>query len=428
MFWNSLIQAWTILLWVFSWWWIVLPIIFVRTAWHLWLLYIRTKYIAGLKWTLLEIRIPKEVLRTPKAMEQIFSGLHGSHGAGNKIDQYIKGKVAGWISCEIVSLGGQTHFFVRLPEALRNLLESQVYGQYPKAEIFPVEDYVTSVPADAPNEEWDVWGTDLMLTKPDAYPIRTYEYFFGREGSVKEEYHLDPLASLMEVLGNLQPGENLWLQVLIQTAGDKWKKDGEELIAKIAGKKPKSKEPTLLQEVQGMFTGIGSVLSGQGAAPKKPEKEAPLSTVTMLTPGEREVLAAVEQNISKLGFSAKVRIVYTAPRKVFNRGNVAAVMGVFRQFNTQHMNGFRPNKITAASVDYFFKKQREFIRKKKIFINYRRRWLAEKPNSLNPKGLFVLNTEELATIYHFPGVATVAPALPRIESKRSEPPPALPVL
>jgi len=45
--------------------------------------------------------------------------------------------------------------------------------------------------------------------------------------------------------------------------------------------------------------------------------------------------------------------------------------------------------------------------------------------SYRPK-VFVLNTEELATIYHFPGLVSGSPAFKRIESKTAKPPANLP--
>jgi len=410
-------------------WWIIIPVVLWMTFWHSWLHYIRMKYLASVEWILLEVLIPKEVLRTPKAMEQVFAGIYGAFFPGNAIDQYWHGKMLGWFSLELVSLSGQTHFYVRTPVGLRNLIESQIYGQYPRAEIFEVPDYVNIVPQNVPNEEWDLWGTDIMLAKSDAYPIRTYEYFFGKEGSIKEEFHLDPLSSLMEALGNLKEGENVWLQFLIQSAGDEWKKEVEEVVNKIAGKKAKAKPPTILQEVNDLFIKAVKLFSSSGeSVPTGKEKDAPQSTVMFLSPGERDVLSAIETNASKLGYKTKIRFLYSAKRDAFNRGNVAAVMGFFRQFNTQHLNSFRPNSDTITAASYLFREQREFVRKKKLIENYRRRWLAENPNSLHPKGLFVFNVEELATVYHFPGIATVAPSLPRIGAKKGEPPASLPVM
>jgi hypothetical protein len=40
---------------------------------------------------------------------------------------------------------------------------------------------------------------------------------------------------------------------------------------------------------------------------------------------------------------------------------------------------------------------------------------------------FVLNTEELATIFHFPGRVAETPTFGRIEARKSEAPPNLPI-
>jgi hypothetical protein len=46
---------------------------------------------------------------------------------------------------------------------------------------------------------------------------------------------------------------------------------------------------------------------------------------------------------------------------------------------------------------------------------------------LMPKDVNILNTEELATIYHFPTKMVEAPMVHRIEAKKGEPPAGLPV-
>jgi len=42
-------------------------------------------------------------------------------------------------------------------------------------------------------------------------------------------------------------------------------------------------------------------------------------------------------------------------------------------------------------------------------------------------GPFIMNTEELATIYHFPGEVSKTPSLSRISAKKAEPPTNLPI-
>jgi len=95
----------------------------------------------------------------------------------------------------------------------------------------------------------------------------------------------------------------------------------------------------------------------------------------------------------------------------------------FNQFNTQHLNGFKPYKktITKIQAPNFFTGARTYLRKR---IMYRRFCYREKIG----EAAFVLNIEELATIFHFPTLESVSEAiLPRIETKKGSPPLELPV-
>ncbi|KKR22760.1 MAG: hypothetical protein UT53_C0034G0008 [Candidatus Yanofskybacteria bacterium GW2011_GWD2_39_48] len=60
----------------------------------------------------------------------------------------------------------------------------------------------------------------------------------------------------------------------------------------------------------------------------------------------------------------------------------------------------------------------EFRRKVKLYKKFKKRAFTTKT--------YVLNTEELATIYHFPDIGIESP-LPRIEAKKGEPPINLPI-
>lgn len=414
---------------IIDYWWVITPVALFFIFRELWLDYVRTKYINSLKWILLEIKIPKEVQKSPKAMEQVFSGLHGTESHKNFVEKWFKGELLDWFSLEIIGKGGQIHFLIRTLEKYRNLVEAQIYAQYPDAEISEVEDYIVNLPSKVPSDDYDIWGTELILTKKDAYPIRTYPYFFEE---AKEEERVDPLASLFETLSSLSPDEHIWIQFLVSPADDKWKKDGERLVEKLIGKKVKPSEKGLiLEEVHGWMEAFREALnefffgSAKPSPGSKPVSERTLENLMLyLTPGQREVVGAIESNIAKLGFNTLIRFIYWAKSDIFSSANKAAVIGVFKQFNTQNLNGFEPNKKISPKIDYFFKKRREFYRKVRVLNNYKKRYFPHR--RFSGRG-FVFNTEELATIYHIPGKIVEAPTMPRIEAKKGGPPSGLPI-
>ena len=127
--------------------------------------------------------------------------------------------------------------------------------------------------------------------------------------------------------------------------------------------------------------------------------------------------------------------------------NVSAVIGCFKQFSTQNLNGFKPNGKISPSLDYAYelKDQREDYRRRRVFKDYKKRdfvqysEVVEYLNKLSFEKLpifnwfftrsnpMVLNIEELATIYHFPSEPVKAPLVPRVEAKKGEPPIGLPI-
>ena len=400
-------------------WWVVIPLALFFIFRDLWLFYIRTKYVKAISWTLLELKIPKNVLTTPKAMEQIFAAAHGTYSFGIKfLEKWWDGKVEDWMSFELVGYAGGVYFYVRLPSKYRNLLEAAVYAQYPDAEIHePQNDYMDLLPASLPNQVYDLFGFDLILAREDAYPIRTYPYF----EAIVEEQRLDPIAAVTEVMSKLKEGEVILIQILIRPAGDAWKKKAEELVAKLIGKK----SPKQL----GLLGWIASFLRNLTFAPftyplwpdEEVKKEGPPNMLSFLTESQKDVVKSIEEKIAKIGFETNVRFIYVDRRDSFTRANVSAVNGAFRQFNTQNLNGFRPDMATfprIASPFALLKARRERGRKTMLFFNYRTLTMNQKVS--------VLNIEELATIYHPPIVTVGAPMLRRLESRKGEPPPALP--
>ncbi len=405
-------------------WFLWLPLFLFFILKDVWLQYARAIYLSKTKWILLEIKVPREIAKTPKAMESIFAGIHGTSRLGNLYERYWKGFFVPWFSLEIVGNNTGVHFYIWCSTFFRKMIESQIFAQYPSCEINEVEDYTKSLPESMPHPEWGMWGTELVLQKPDAYPIRTYEDFTLSEKIAlkEEEKKVDPLSALMEFLGSLNEGENIWIQMLVRTAGDKWKKEGQQLVAKLAGREPKAEEPAITK----MIYSIDKAIGGISANVSDKKESAMLPKIMNLTPGEVDVIKSIERNISKIGLEVGFRWIYIAHKDKYNVVAIPAMNGIFRQFASPTLNGFKPNKLITTSIDYVLKGTRETIRKRRLYNAYRLRSFFMPPYHKKSKG-FVLSTEELATIYHFPGEVVHAPGFARIEAKKGAPPVNLPI-
>ena len=90
--------------------WIISPFILGLMAWKLWVYYINSEFLRKMKWVLLEIKLPKEIHRSPLAMELALASFHQTGGTSQWSDKYWKGQVRNYFSLEIVSIGGNIHF------------------------------------------------------------------------------------------------------------------------------------------------------------------------------------------------------------------------------------------------------------------------------------------------------------------------------
>ncbi len=409
-------------------WWILLPIVLSVVFWDTWIFYIRSKYIRAIKWVLLEIKIPREVLQTPRSMEEIFNSFHAIYSHGfHWTRKYLMGDVEQWLSLEFVGMNQGVALYLRAPEAHRNLIESAIYAQYANAEVRKVDDYLDLLPQVLPNKEFDLFGAELALEREDGYPIKTYPIF----EAIEEEKRIDPVSTIVEVMSKLKDGEFLFSQILISPVGDEWKKSSDALRDKLLGREDKKKTSggaasifsILSHEIVEFFQNFiiafneppaWTTLNNSG---EKKEESTP--SVMRLSPGEREVIEAIEQKSSKLAFKAAIRLLYIDRRASFTRSNVSSMFGAFRHYNTVNLNALRVNLVTSFSRPVLFKSRKLHFRKRTLFDYYRLRRL--------PLKMSIFNTEELATMYHPPIVGVEAPKLTRLAAKKGEPPAELPI-
>jgi len=390
---------------VFQWFPYWAPIIFGAIFWHEWMSYVQERFRSAQKWIVLEIKLPKEIHKTPVAMEVVLNALYQS-SEGTWFDKTWKGKVKDWFSLEMVSIEGDIKFFIRTTEIYKNVIEAQIYGQYPDIEIFEVPDYVRYVDYRGGEGEWEMVGIEYELSKKDPYPIKTYvDYGLDKEG-VKEEFKTDPLTSVIEYLGSIGPGEQVWIQILVQAASKRYtKKDGTKGDWKDEGK---------------------AIIDDLTKRNEKTPEGMPVFKMMMATKGESEVIAAIERSMGKFGFDCGIRALYLVKRDKFNPSNIKALGGLLRPFTTNNLNGFKPMHFTAG-FDYPWQDYngiRLSHHRKEQFKAYKQRSWFYSPRKLKP---FVLTSEELATIYHFPGGVLQTPTFGRIPSRKNEAPVNLPI-
>lgn len=393
--------------------------------WWLYLDYIQGKYIAKTKYILLAIDVPKNNEQTPKAVEHIFSHFHGLHKNPNRKEKYIEGYVQPTVSVELVSIGGFIQFVIRCPEANRDIIEAAIYAQYPDAEISEVEDYSQDIPAIFPNDDFDLWAAEIAMVAPDFYPIKTYPLW---EHSLTQTF-LDPMASLLEVAGRLQAGEQFWIQWVLEPADlSKWRDKGLALINKLIGAKTKKKGgpleslaqgPGVL--LQGTYETLTRTLLEPGESSQRREKDEPPSLMQHLAPNVRAVVESVGIKVSKIGFRVKGRIVYLGQKDQFNKARIPGFWGALKQYAALDLNGFKPDSKMKTARVYFFVDRRVNQLKRKILLGYKYRsiWRGRRT--------FVLNIEELASLWHFPVMTVKAPLVKKTEAKRGEPPVTLPL-
>ncbi len=412
---------------------------------------------------ILEIKIPQALEKTPLGMEQIFAGLHGTAKGVTKYEVEVKGYLETAYSLELASIGGKIHFFIRGERKYRTTMEALIYAQFPEVEIQEVEDYTQDAPKKLPNDDYQLAAAELILEKPDPYPIRTYQQFELKAGR-EAEYVVDPFAVVMEAMSAISEGEQMWAHCVIGIPMfSNWHEDGQEIVDKIMGReteKPKtmgllrrliheiiSFEPHITTRVSHLVAGGEYVMPEETPFEEEEKKQSSMaeSGFFRLSPGERELCLAIEKNISKLGFYTMLRLVYFAPNEIFNTSKAMTLIGSFLQFNDKTLNGFKSNPKLSYTVrkpdllknwetnyNLFWKhKEIPYTRAKLQKLRMREIYKACKTRAFGRpmrghKG-FIFNTEELATIFHFPMKSVLTPELPKVEAKRGGPPARLPV-
>lgn len=368
----------------------------------------------------LQVKVSKENELGPIVAENIFATLHGIK---NKFSffQKLQGYSGDHVSFEIASIGRSIKFYVAFPENLRNLVEGQIYAQYPDVEIEDCDDYsALKVGFNAANAA----GVELKFLEPDMFPIKRYSQFEDKLTRVA----VDPISSITSALVKFEDAEDqAWVQIVVKPLDDKWRHVltrcvkilNNGIFLNIGYLKGLYSRAFITRKLwpkivffpiyaffwfQGFLVNAGI---DSGALSSSATTSIASDDIEDLTSRAHERESSIDAAIDKVVrplFDVSIRIVYVPKTLHKNKAEIKLreIVGSFKQFNFPHMNGF-----DAA----------DFLWGSGVVRQYEKRLI---------KDGMVLNNEELATIYHLPNISVKTPTIFWVKSKKLEPPSDLP--
>ena len=374
----------TILLWMINLllqWYVWVPIVLIL-GFLTWRNYRRIDAVKATESVLLILEIPKANDKSELAAEQLFASLHGILRDKNELKQ--TGGIQEHLSFEIASVNGQIRFYVWVPQALQSFVEGQIYSQYPTVQIHVAdEDYVAHE-----RRHSVVYTSEITLSASEFLPIKTFQSF-----------EVDPLAGITGTLAKLEStGEEVWVQVLVRPIADDWHKASDRWISTVKNGNPfafLTGEGFSLKWIGGLFSALW----------KPPEQGGSTAAPKEISERNKTRIAEAEKKATKLGYQVKIRMAYLGESTVNAKLRMQAIVGTFKQYNSTNLNGFQ---IKGGS----FRKEDLAQYKARLFID---------------RG-FILNIEELASVFHLPHTNVETPNIVWASSKTAEPPAKLPVI
>jgi hypothetical protein len=374
-----------VLLWVINLllqWYIWLPAVLIL-AYLTWRNNQVIEAVKSVESVLLVLEIPKANDKSELAAEQLFASLHGILRDKEELKQ-TKG-IQEHLSFEIASVNGQIRFYAWVPKTLQSFVEGQIYSQYPTVQIHEAdEDYVAHE-----RQHSVVYTSEVTLSTSEFLPIKTFQSF-----------EVDPLAGITGTLAKLEStGEELWVQVLVRPIPDTWQKQSDNWIKSV-----KNGNPFGFLSGEGMnFKWVGMLLEALWKPPEQGKGGAPAPKE--LSDRDKTRLAEAEKKATKLGYQVKIRLAYLGESQANAKLRMQAIVGTFKQFNSTNLNGFR---MSGGSF------------KKEDLVNYRSRLFMDRG--------FILNLEEVASVFHLPHTNVETPNIVWASNKTAEPPAKLPLI
>ncbi len=319
-------------------------------------------------------------------MEQFYASLSNLKEKG--LRAFLYGQPVFSFEMAVPSVGEEICFYVACPSRLKEVMEKQIHGFFPFADVRPVEDYNIF------NSQGASLGSYFFASRGISLPFKTYQ-----------SLETDPLNEIVNALSKLDAeGEGSAIQMMIRpTKIKRWRK----VSLKIAREMQKGKQYNLskLRVDKNWLAILFDLLSGSNILPDK--KEAPASGPSSITPLNTEIIKALEGKANKVVYEANINLVASAKMPEQAERILLQMESSFVQLNGLNLNILKSSRANSGR-------------------SLRRLLYAFSFRIFDSDRKIILSTEELASIYHFPTTEIETPKVKFIKSKQSAPPPNMP--
>lgn len=293
---------------------------------------------------------------------------------------WLYGRFDSWSFETVLGFDSLITFYMAVPVYLTEYVKQQLFSKYPHCQIIEVSDYNIF------NQQGFVASGYLKLLKSNMFPILTY----------KQMENADPIIPIISLLSKFPEGQTAAIQFVMRSAKPSWRKQGIAVASEMHQGK-KLKDALAKVNAPGIFKVIGNP-SDWFASSKDPNK--PESSYR-LTPMEEQMGKSIEEKASKAGMDVNIRIICFAPIESQAKENLRRIIDAFAQYSSyQYANGFK-GVVKSNGKD---------IIKDYIYRHY------------DPKIGMVLNTEEMASLWHLPLANTEVPRINWLSSRKMPPP------
>lgn len=263
------------------------------------------------------------------------------------------------LAFEVVTEKGFVHFYAAVPLSLIGVVKQAIVSAYPSARLEEAPDHNIF---NNNNTLTGVAGGELVLKESYAYPIATYQ-----------ELKRDTMQALFNSLSSVEQNDGAAIQILIRPAEQGWIKTVRGQAEK--KKKGNDKQKSALQN-------MGALLKDASTALTKPpeHKDGGGDKPKELSSLDQSVVDMMYDKTRSAGFEVLIRLVASSGTQQRAHDLIGNMVASFALFDASGRNGFKFEPVPSNTLvgEYLL-----------------RSFPYEKHD-------MVLNSVELATLYHFP--------------------------